>query len=172
MRLIEHTARWVDLETFRLLPIWYPEHARGAHFYKKNWSEPQMNTNRETGHSEHKREANRYANVALGIHGDFERRDERSAAGRQGKFLEIEFRGLAQVGQRLLDRFAWEVVPVSGLFAVYAPSGASMRTAVINMIVSPLGFPLSRESGQSPRPTDTLEWPACVAALRKSSIAG
>ncbi len=65
MRLIEGTARWVDPKTFRLLPIWYPEHARGASFYKKNWSEPQMNTNRETGQSEHKREANSYANKAL-----------------------------------------------------------------------------------------------------------
>jgi len=34
MRLIERTARWVDPETFRLLPIWYPEFARGAYFYK------------------------------------------------------------------------------------------------------------------------------------------
>lgn len=65
MRLIEHTARWVDPDTFRLLPVWYPEHARGAFFYKKNWSEPQMNTNRQTGHTEHKREANSYANKTL-----------------------------------------------------------------------------------------------------------
>jgi hypothetical protein len=65
MRLIERIARWVDPDTFRLLPIWYPEHARGAFFYKKNWSEPQMNTNRQTGHTEHKREANSYANKTL-----------------------------------------------------------------------------------------------------------
>ena len=65
MRLIERTARWVDPETFRLLPIWYPEHARGALFYKENWSKPQMNKSRQTGLSEHKREANRYANMAL-----------------------------------------------------------------------------------------------------------
>jgi hypothetical protein len=65
MRLIECTARWVDPETFRLLPLWYPEHARGAFFYKKNWSDPQMNKNRQTGHTEHKREGNLYANKAL-----------------------------------------------------------------------------------------------------------
>ena len=26
--LIERTARWVAPETFKLLPVWYPEHAR------------------------------------------------------------------------------------------------------------------------------------------------
>lgn len=65
MRLIECTARWVDPETFRRLPLWYPEYARGAFFYKKNWSEPQMNKNRQSGHTEHKREGNLYANKAL-----------------------------------------------------------------------------------------------------------
>ncbi len=65
MRLIEHTARWVDPETFRLLPLWYPEHARRSYFYKKNWSEPLMNKNRQTGHTEHKREGNVHANKAL-----------------------------------------------------------------------------------------------------------
>jgi hypothetical protein len=65
MRLIEHTARWVDPETFRLLPLWYPEHARRGYFYKNNWSEPQMNKNRQSGHTEHKREGNVHANLAL-----------------------------------------------------------------------------------------------------------
>ena len=65
MRLIEETARWVDPQTFRLLPLWYPEHARRAYFYKKNWSEPQMNRNKQTGHTEHKREGNVHANKAL-----------------------------------------------------------------------------------------------------------
>lgn len=65
MRLIEHTARWVDPETFRLLPLWYPEHARRTYFYKKNWSESLMNKNRQTGHTEHKREGNVHANKAL-----------------------------------------------------------------------------------------------------------
>lgn len=65
MRLIERTASWVDPATFRLLPLWYPEHARRACLYKNNWSEPLMNRNRQTGVSEHKREANIYANKAL-----------------------------------------------------------------------------------------------------------
>ena len=39
MTLIERTARWVDPETFRLLPLWYPEHARQGRLYKKNWSD-------------------------------------------------------------------------------------------------------------------------------------
>lgn len=65
MRLIEHTARWVAPETFDFLPVWYPEHARQALFYKANWSEPQMNTNRQTGISSHKSEGNVHANKAL-----------------------------------------------------------------------------------------------------------
>lgn len=65
MWLIERTARWVDPATFRLLPIWYPEHARQALFYKSNWTEPQMNTNRQTGISSHKSEGNVHANKAL-----------------------------------------------------------------------------------------------------------
>ncbi|RYE79225.1 MAG: hypothetical protein EOP19_20445 [Hyphomicrobiales bacterium] len=65
MRLIEKTARWVDPETFRLLPIWYPEHARRSYFYKSDWSEPQLNRNRQSGHEEHKREGNVHANRAL-----------------------------------------------------------------------------------------------------------
>ncbi len=63
--LIERTARWVAPETFRLLPVWYPEHGRGHHFYKTNWSEPQMNTTRATGASAHKVEGNINANQAL-----------------------------------------------------------------------------------------------------------
>jgi hypothetical protein len=63
--LIERTARWVSPETFKLLPLWFPEHARRGLFYKNNWSEPQMNKNRKTGNSVHKSEGNRYANEAL-----------------------------------------------------------------------------------------------------------
>lgn len=65
MRLIERTARWVDPETFNLLPVWYPEHARGALFYKGNWTEPQMNINRKTKVSVHKMEGNTNANKGL-----------------------------------------------------------------------------------------------------------
>lgn len=62
---IERTARWVAPETFKLLPVWFPEHARRTPFYKGNWSEPQMNRNRETGNSVHKFEGNVNANEAL-----------------------------------------------------------------------------------------------------------
>ncbi len=65
MRVIERTARWVEPETFKLLPVWFPEHARGSLFYKANWSQDQMNANRQTGNAVHKREGNRYANMAL-----------------------------------------------------------------------------------------------------------
>ncbi|MER9567422.1 hypothetical protein [Mesorhizobium sp. M0571] len=74
MRLIERTARWVDPETFGLLPTWYPEHRRRGLFYKANWSEPQLNRNRETGVVVHKHEGNLYANKtlthALGLRSD------------------------------------------------------------------------------------------------------
>lgn len=63
--LIERTARWVDPATFRLLPVWYPEHARRRHFYKANWSEPLTNTNRATKATVHKLEGNTKANQAL-----------------------------------------------------------------------------------------------------------
>ena len=63
--LIERTARWVDPETFKLLPVWFPDHARGEKFYKGNWSTQQMNTTRATGTTVHKTEGNIYANQAL-----------------------------------------------------------------------------------------------------------
>lgn len=65
MHLIEQTAMWPDPETFALLPVWFPEHARGAPFYKANWSAEQGNTNRRTGVTVHKHESNTYANKAL-----------------------------------------------------------------------------------------------------------
>jgi len=63
--LIERTARWVAPETFRLLPVWFPEHSRRNPIYKTNWSEPQMNKTRKTGNSVHKLEGNIYANQAI-----------------------------------------------------------------------------------------------------------
>jgi hypothetical protein len=65
MRLIERTARWVSPETFRLLPVWYPEFARGVSVYKSNWTQPQLNKNRQTSDTVHKKEANIFANKAL-----------------------------------------------------------------------------------------------------------
>ena len=65
MKLLESTARWVDRKTFTYLPVWYPEEARRDLMYKKNWSEPQYNTNRTTGERIHKRAGNGKANIAL-----------------------------------------------------------------------------------------------------------
>ena len=63
--LIERTAKWVAPETFKFLPLWFPEHSRRSLFYKSNWSEPQMNKNRATGHAVHKSEGNVHGNKAL-----------------------------------------------------------------------------------------------------------
>lgn len=52
-------------ETFRLLPIWVPEHARRQPFYKGGWWEPQLNKSRSSGSVVHKVEGNVYANQAL-----------------------------------------------------------------------------------------------------------
>lgn len=63
--LIERTAKWVAPDTFKLLPLWFPEHGRRGLFYKSNWSQPQMNKSRTTGNSVHKAEGNTHANKAL-----------------------------------------------------------------------------------------------------------
>jgi len=64
-RIVEQTARWVAPETFKLLPVWYPEYARRQFFFKGNWAEPQLNKSRVTGQSSHKQEGNVHANKAL-----------------------------------------------------------------------------------------------------------
>lgn len=38
VELIEKTSRWVHPDTFRLLPVWYPETARGQPIYDASWS--------------------------------------------------------------------------------------------------------------------------------------
>lgn len=65
MGLIERTAHWVEPQTFEYLPVWYPGHARRAPLYKANWSEPQMNRNRQTGAIAHKFEGDIHASKAL-----------------------------------------------------------------------------------------------------------
>lgn len=65
MQAIERTALWVSPDTFRLLPVWYPEHARRAYVYKGDWSEPLRTRSRGSGHDERTREGNVYANRAL-----------------------------------------------------------------------------------------------------------
>jgi hypothetical protein len=44
MSPIERTARWVDPATFKLLPKWYPETARGHPLYKAGWTARMTNT--------------------------------------------------------------------------------------------------------------------------------
>jgi hypothetical protein len=63
MSLIERTARWVDPETFKLLPMWYPELARGRPLYKANWTERMTNT--RDGVTSDKSEGNGNAMKAL-----------------------------------------------------------------------------------------------------------
>lgn len=67
MRLIERTARWASPETFRRLPVWYPEHHRRGLFYKANWTVPLLNKRTGVDESVHKPEGNTYANNALTI---------------------------------------------------------------------------------------------------------
>jgi len=65
MGLIEKTARWVLPETFHMVPVWYPAHARGRYCFKNNWSEEKFNINRKDGSKVHKQEGNLYANKDL-----------------------------------------------------------------------------------------------------------
>jgi len=63
--LIAKTARWVDPETFRLLPLWYPEYARGAPLYNANWTVRRQSRNAATSEIRDKVEGNSWANKAL-----------------------------------------------------------------------------------------------------------
>jgi hypothetical protein len=54
IRLIEQTARWVDPETFKLLPVWYPEYARGKPLHNKNWNEVRRVRKKDTGEIQEK----------------------------------------------------------------------------------------------------------------------
>ena len=65
MEIIEKTARWVDPATFKLLPLWYPEYARGNDLYDRTWSEHYKNKSQQTGRVQDKREGNVQANKAL-----------------------------------------------------------------------------------------------------------
>lgn len=59
--LIEHHAKRVDPKTFKLLPVWFPEAARGAALYDKTWARQYTNTSRRTGVSSPKTEGNESA---------------------------------------------------------------------------------------------------------------
>ncbi len=65
MEVIEKTARWVNPDTFKYLPLWYPEYARGAPLYKVDWETRSTNTNKKTLVSSEKFEGNTRGNTAL-----------------------------------------------------------------------------------------------------------
>lgn len=64
-RLIEATARWVDPETFAVLPVWYPEYARGKLLYNADWSVARRIKKQDSDEVADKKEGNTQANIAL-----------------------------------------------------------------------------------------------------------
>lgn len=65
VELIERTARWVNPETFRRLPVWCPYTARGKPLFDSSWSRRYTNTRRATGETAEKFEGNVAAIKAL-----------------------------------------------------------------------------------------------------------
>jgi hypothetical protein len=65
VELIERTARWVNPETFRRLPVWAPHTARGRALYDANWSRRYTNTRQATKITAEKFEGNVAALNAL-----------------------------------------------------------------------------------------------------------
>lgn len=63
--LIAKAAVWVAPETFRYLPVWYPEASRRAPMYDVKWANRYKNKNRETGSVTDKTESNEKAAEAL-----------------------------------------------------------------------------------------------------------
>lgn len=63
--LIARTARWVHPDTFRALPVWYPETARGQPIYDAKWRIVYTNTSRSTAKVTEKSEPNIKAGKAL-----------------------------------------------------------------------------------------------------------
>lgn len=65
VELIERTARWVNPETFRRLPVWAPHTARGRPLYDAGWSRRYTNTRKATKITAEKFEGNVAALNAL-----------------------------------------------------------------------------------------------------------
>lgn len=65
VELIERTARWVNPETFKRLPVWAPHTARGQPLYDARWSRQSTNTRKTTGETNNKFEGNIAALKAL-----------------------------------------------------------------------------------------------------------
>ena len=65
VEIVARTARWVNPQTFRELPVWCPWTARGRPVYEKTWQRRSTNTRRDTGATSEKFEANIGAGKAL-----------------------------------------------------------------------------------------------------------
>jgi hypothetical protein len=65
VELIERTARWVNPETFRRLPVWCPHTARGRPLFDAAWTRRYTNTRKATGLTAEKIEGNVSALNAL-----------------------------------------------------------------------------------------------------------
>jgi hypothetical protein len=65
VELIERTARWVNPETFRRLPVWCPHTARGRPLFDATWNRQYTNTRGATGVTAEKFEGNVAALQAL-----------------------------------------------------------------------------------------------------------
>lgn len=63
--LICSTARWVDPRTFELLPVWFPEYARGKDLHNDRWNKKRKIKKKETGEVLIKKEGNTQANISL-----------------------------------------------------------------------------------------------------------
>ena len=58
VELIEKSARWVHPDTFKALPVWAPETARGRPLYDASWTRRYTNTRKATGVTSQKFEGN------------------------------------------------------------------------------------------------------------------
>ena len=58
VELIERTSRWVHPKTFRALPVWAPDTARGRPLCDAGWSRRETNTRQATGIRAEKFEGN------------------------------------------------------------------------------------------------------------------
>jgi hypothetical protein len=65
--LLVRTAKWVHPETFRLLPVWYPEYSRRCKRYNATWTKQAFNTKRQAEKCEGNEKAQKALKNALGI---------------------------------------------------------------------------------------------------------
>lgn len=65
IKMIEHSAKWVNPVTFQRLPVWAPHTARGRPLYNAGWTKRATNTRKSTGETNSKFEGNVAALTAL-----------------------------------------------------------------------------------------------------------